>query len=88
METFISSPGVLLPPFITGSRVNALSWKKEVRVSRGPAGRSANNWYRGNGDGHVGPQSAGAGQRAGRLRKGGSIPAGERDLSSQERLKV
>jgi len=55
METFISSPGVPLPPFITGSCVNALSWKKEVRVSRGAAGRSASNWCRGSGDGHVGP---------------------------------
>jgi hypothetical protein len=88
MVTFISSPGVPLPPFITGSCVNALSWKKQVRASRDAAGRSANNWYRGSGDGHVEPQSAGAGQRAGRLRKGGSIPAGERDLSSEESLKV
>jgi len=43
METSISSPGVPLPPFITGSCVNALSWKKEVRASRGATGRRANN---------------------------------------------
>ena len=57
METFISSPGVPLPPFITGSCVNAFSWKKELTASRGAAGRSANSWYRGSGDGHVGPVS-------------------------------